>query len=102
MAGAKHADRRRPIRTATLTFDGDYEGSQAIVRLNPTMSIYDMFGSNVRGALKSVIIEWNFVDENGEPVSLENDLAAATDEEISMIVREYLRVLREKVELPKD
>ena len=76
--------RRLPIKTETVELDGEYEGWNMVVRTNVgfgkfidaitaiqeiniesppkqhTSAMYDM--------LELVIVEWNFVDEAGNPI----------------------------------
>lgn len=85
-----------------MNLEGDYEGTWADCRLNPPMRVFDLFGENTRAALGEVILAWNLVDDQGEPVALEPTLLGATDEELTLLTNGYLAVLRGKTELPKE
>lgn len=66
--------RRAPIKKVTLTLDGEgYEGWKFEARTNPPWGVIeDLYDADdlrtVREALSSVILSWNFVDEDGNPI----------------------------------
>lgn len=66
------AERRLLVRTATLALDGDYEGWQATMRVNPSIATFEELASNdvtrVKAAMASVLVSWNFADEEGREV----------------------------------
>lgn len=93
--------RPRPIRTGVVKLAGDYAGTEAIVRLNPPFRTFELFKSNTRAALGQVILSWNLLDEHGETVPLEDDLIAATDEELAAFAMGYMELLQGATALPK-
>ena len=68
---------RTAVRTARLELGGDYEGWFATLRVNPPLSIWDDFSSGdaarYDSALAALVIDWNFVDDQGEPLPLPKD-----------------------------
>jgi hypothetical protein len=66
------APRAAPVRTAEVVLDGDYEGWRAVVRTNHRFGVLlDMESGDterVVAALAKIVLEWNFVDEEGEPL----------------------------------
>jgi hypothetical protein len=98
--------RRQPIRTTDGELEGDYAGWTARFRTNPRSSLLDEFGSGdferVRAALAEVVLDWNYVDEEGAPIActpaavhaLPTDLLAAT-------VEAFGRVLKAASDVPK-
>lgn len=94
--------RRRPIRTATITLNGDYQGTEATVRLNPPLRVYDEFSTDVRKALGQVVLAWNLVDDDGKAVGLDETLSGATDEELAAIGSAYMDALKNRVTLPNS
>jgi hypothetical protein len=79
------AERRMPVRTATIVLNSEYEGWQATMRTNPPLRVYEEMQSGtverVKVALAGVIVDWNFVDEAGEalPASAEGVMALPAD-----------------------
>lgn len=61
-----------PIKTAKLSLSGDYEGWECTVRTNPPLRVFRMLQSDlaedVIAALAVIILDWNFVDEEGNPL----------------------------------
>lgn len=86
----------------TVKLNGDYTGTEVKVRLNPPLSVYDEISTDTRGALAKIIFSWNLVDEDGVEVPLDAKLSGATDEELALIVRGYLDLLKAKVTLPNS
>lgn len=66
--------RKMPIRTKEIALNGDWAGWTFTGRTNPTMSVLDNLISGNYGriieALDQLVIGWNFVDEQGEPLDL--------------------------------
>lgn len=64
------AIRKMPVRVKTLTLDGDYEGWELDVSVNPKLSVFGDLASGefdrIAVALSKIIKKWNFVDEEGE------------------------------------
>jgi hypothetical protein len=63
-----------PVLTQKIELDGTYEGWWFIARTNPKMQIFNLLMSgtyhNMIMALSELVAgEWNFVDEEGEPLA---------------------------------
>lgn len=99
------SERRRPVRTAQVTLPEPYAGWTATIRTNISMGVYEQLLSGDWDtqftALAATVLEWNFVDDAGEPVELTPAalraalgfdqmklLTAAIDEEIGRFLRE--------------
>jgi hypothetical protein len=73
-----------PVKTAHLEFDEDgYPDWYAIVRTNVRGSVMDDYrsGENERwwSAVGQIVREWNFCDEDGNPIPLPRDGSAPGD-----------------------
>lgn len=67
--------RPMPIKTARLEFDEDgYPEWYAVTRTNVRGSVMDDYRSGDQerwwNAISQIVQEWNFCDENGEPIPL--------------------------------
>lgn len=74
--------RRMPVKTRRVELTGEYEGWWAVVRTNAPFSLFvglasvgDADGTGALTAMVSVyenlakiVLDWNFVDEDGEPL----------------------------------
>ncbi len=90
--------RKMPTRTAKIVLDGDYDGWEATVRINIPIGTYNrIFFSNdwdeKREALNEVIREWNFVDDNGDAISL-----PLTPEDFGKLPLDLLIALSRKID----
>lgn len=93
-AGNRH-ERRMPIKTAVVRLDGDYEGWEATIRTNAPIYLFQREiasgdADRVAAALSRIILLWNFVDDEGEPLPLE----AAS---IGLLGADLLQMLAEKL-----
>jgi hypothetical protein len=93
--------RKLPVKLKQIQLVGEWEGWEFTARTNPTMATLEEMGSGdirrICGALGKVVTEWNFVDEDGNPLinpresespedlilSLPLDLATAMAQSIS-------------------
>jgi len=61
-----------PIKTAKIELEDDWEGWNFIARTNPTLGMFaDAASGNfdrMAEALSTMVVEWNFVDEEGNPL----------------------------------
>lgn len=61
--------RKMPVKMQRIELTGDYEGWEFTGRTNPKMATLDDISSGVfrriTGGLAEVVIDWNFVDEQG-------------------------------------
>jgi hypothetical protein len=66
--------RKRPVRTAKIELPEPYEGWTATVWTNMPMAIYDALDTGTMRerleALAKVILDWNFVDDAGDPIPI--------------------------------
>lgn len=64
--------RRMPVRTAQIELDGEYEGFSFTLRTNAPLYVLAGLSSGdlprITEALAEVLIDWNFPDENGDPL----------------------------------
>lgn len=63
--------RKAPINKATVQLTGPWEGWEFTARTNPPIGVLKWFSSGdleliIKGIAR-IMLEWNFVDENGEP-----------------------------------
>ena len=100
--------RRMPVKTATLdvALEG-YEGWSFTIRSNPKQKTIDALFSKeteqLRDALNTLVVAWNYVDEEGQPLPLPRDggLAECTDELIDATWSALIDWLKEKYSAPK-
>jgi hypothetical protein len=77
------APRRMPVRTRVVELEGDYAGWRATVRTNAPFANFLKLASlgntddgaavlsglaEIYGLLPRLVLDWNFVDEDGEPL----------------------------------
>lgn len=87
------AKRRMPVRTSKIEMDAPYEGWKATVRINMPVREYNRLfsGSGRMEALAEVVQDWNFVDDNGDPIPI-------TPEGMEMIGFDLMRMLISEVD----
>jgi hypothetical protein len=94
--------RRMPIERAELTIDlPGYEDWRVTVRLNPSWRLLEddlrralAAGDTARfaKALTRIILDWNFVDEEGEPLPVsEEGVSALPDDLLAALVQAYFQ-----------
>jgi hypothetical protein len=99
--------RRAPVKEATLTLAGDYEGWTCRVRTNPRFGVFDDLSSGdfarIGSALASICREWDFVDEDGEPLAQPGagGVADLTSDLMAELMRVYTVHLSAATDLPK-
>src|SRR5580765_8886550 len=104
---------RMPVKTVTIKFDAiGYEGWWVKMRTNPKASVYDGFLANAQeetekewDAWKSIVMEWNFVDEEGKPLPLPKDGLEKNQLPYDIqahMVREYVEAFNATLRLPKE
>jgi len=69
-----------PPRTATLQFEGDYEGAEVVVRLDAPLNVADDLEDddprrNIR-LIPRLVVSWNLEDDDG-PIPVDYDAMIA-------------------------
>lgn len=107
MPKLNRAERRMPIRTVNVGFDdAGYTGFTAKARINPPISVALAFQSeDVNQVLATIRIcypEWDFVDEQGEPIPHDEAGTAMIPPDLlrAMILR-WASELEKAVSIPK-
>ena len=99
--------RRAPVKEATLTLSGDFDGWTCRVRTNPRFGVFDDLSSGdfprIGKALAHICREWDFVDEDGLPLAQPADggVADLTSDLMAELMRAYVAHVNAAVELPK-
>lgn len=98
---------RLPIRSATVELDGDYAGFMCKMRLNPRRSVVQgMTLGEIRAlseSLAKVIISWNFVDEDGEPLEITpENIHDLPDDLLGATMTGYFAKFTKETEVPKE
>lgn len=66
---AKKLQKPMPVKSEKIELIGDYDGWEFEARLNPPLKVFGDLSSGEFGriapALAKIVIEWNFLDENG-------------------------------------
>ena len=100
---------RTAVRTGRVELGGDYEGWYATMRTNPTVSVWEDFasGDNERfdEALKILVLDWNFVDDQGQPLPLPNeglDWRAAPFDLKLALTNAYSAIIQERMSVGKS
>jgi len=78
MSEESSTKRKMPVKLSdVLKLDGEYKGWEFKARLNPPLSIFEDIGSGrfdrIITGLSKVVVWWNFVDEEGEPLLSPNE-----------------------------
>src|SRR3990167_2096458 len=104
---------RLPVQTATLKFEGDYEGLEVVCRLNVPLSTYLEFtkladlgdeegvaqirslGDYFGQFSEHVLVSWNLEDSDGQPIQPRPDGLVKAPVELAMIVlSEWLKAVK--------
>lgn len=97
--------RRMPVRTTRVQLEGDYADFSLVMRSNPPLRIFTDIQENqdfatLRRILGELIVEWDFVDEQGAPIP-SGELDAISIDLFGMIVTRYLATIAEAAQVPK-
>lgn len=101
---------KMPIKSVRIEFDDiGYEGWYIVMRTNPKAYVYDDFlavddEDREWKALSQIIIDWNFVDEEGNPLALPKDGLNRNELPYDLkaaIIRRYIDAFNENIRLPK-
>lgn len=98
-----------PIRSAIIALDDiGYPGWQAELRLNVRARTYDDFLSQDRDlfwkAFSQIVVDWNFHDEEGDPLPLPKDGLGPRDLPIDILntlVLRYVEAMADSAAVPK-
>lgn len=98
-----------PIKTAVIALDEiGYAGWQAELRLNVRAKTYDDFLSQDREtfwqAFSAIVVDWNFHDEDGDPLPLPRDGLGPRDLPIDILntlVLRYVEAMADSAAIPK-
>jgi hypothetical protein len=98
-----------PIKTAVITLDDiGYAGWQAELRLNVRARTYDDFLSQDRerfwAAFADIVRDWNFHDEDGDPLPLPRDGLGPRDlpiDVLNTLVLRYVEAMSDSAAIPK-
>ena len=100
---------RTAIRLATIELSGDYEGWHATMRVNPPVRVWEDFASGederFSNALMSLVSEWNFVDDEGQPLPLPKDGLDWNQAPFDLKLRltnAYSAVVQARMSVPKE
>ena len=92
-----------PIKTKELALTGEWVDWKCTVRTNPPISIFGDISSGdferIVRALSKIILDWNFVDENGEPLP-KPDVATINEVPLELITVIANRYVEELTKLP--
>ncbi len=97
--------RRMPVRTITIDFEGDYAGFAVMMRSNPPLRTFTEIQANsdfdsLRKIMTTLVLEWNFVDEDGQPIET-GEFEAIPVELFAQLVQRYLGAIVEATAVPK-
>jgi len=98
-----------PIKTTTIALDEiGYDGWSADLRLNVRARTYDAFISQDRdefwAAFSEIVVRWNLVDEDGQPLPLPRDGLGPRDLPIDILntlVLRYVEAMADSAAIPK-
>ena len=99
--------RRAPVKRATVVLAGDYPGWTCQMRTNPRFSALNDLQSGdfdrVGHALASLCIEWDFVDEDGQPLRqpANGGISDLTSDLMAELMARYVEHLTAAAALPK-
>jgi hypothetical protein len=97
--------RRMPVRTQRIQLEGDYADFSLVMRSNPPLRVFTGIQANqdfatLRDIMHELIIDWDFVDENGAVLPV-GDLEAVSIDLFGMIVTRYLATVADTAQVPK-
>jgi len=94
-----------PVRTVRVELEGDYADFSLVMRSNPPLRVFTGIQANqdfatLRDIMHELIIDWDFVDENGAALPVA-DLEAVSIDLFGMIVTRYLATVADAAQVPK-
>lgn len=99
------AIRRMPVRTVSVELEDDYADFSLTMRSNPPLRTFTDMQSNadfavLRETVKSLIVDWDFVDDQGQPITV-GDMEALPIDLFGMIITRYLTTITTAAAVPK-
>jgi hypothetical protein len=99
------AIRRMPVRTLKVELEGDYADFSLTMRANPPLRTFTDMQSNadfsvLRDTVRSLIVDWDIVDDEGQPIPM-GDLEALPIDLFGMIISRYLETITSVAAVPK-
>ena len=95
---------KMPVVTAKVDFSAPYDGFWAKVRTNVRYGTKLDLSSGDReryeAAVKALVVDWNFTDEDGAPVTV-GELSVIPDDLLAELVAKWVEALTKGAELPK-
>jgi len=88
--------RKQPVKTTEIPLKDAYEGWKFTARTNPPIKAFGHIASGnferIVTGLSKIIIKWNFVDEEGKPLSepTEDTIGDCPLDLITMVSQEYM------------
>ncbi len=74
---------KMPVQTKEIELDGEYKGFKCTVNTAMPMYIFTYLQTGnwdlIQAALKMVLIDWNFTDEEGKPLPKPHEVLEAKD-----------------------
>lgn len=98
---------RLPKRTASLALNGDYSGIEITIWVNPPTSLWQSARENpesTRQLLGELILAWNLLDYDGNPMPLPNEGGSwdALPIDFQLLIDQAMTAkIQEVTELPK-
>jgi hypothetical protein len=94
-----------PVRTVRVVLDGDYADFSLEMRSNPPVRIFTEMQDNtefsaLRDRLAELIVNWDFVDDHGDPIPV-GQLDDVPVDMFGMIVTRYLDAINTLTSVPK-
>lgn len=90
--------RKLPVRTKKIELTDDWVGWEFTARVNPKMKTFSKITSGefdqIIAGLSELVTDWNFVDEEGNPMGHPSDL-----ESMAEIPNDLAKVLVEEIVL---
>lgn len=96
---------RMPVRTTRVELNGPYKGFWLTMRSNPPLSLFTSLQVGVnfdtlRDKIHSLIMDWNFVDDEGKPIPA-GSLDDISIELIGLTIQAYLDQIKSISAVPK-
>ena len=99
------AMRRMPVRTIRVELEGDYADFALTMRSNPPLRVFTEMQDNsdfpkLRDMVRSLIVDWDFVDDDGQAIPA-GDIDALPLDLFGMLINRYLTTITAAAAVPK-